>query len=198
MSDASDPAIGDIHGFLGTGSTCGACGFRYWEHKGHIIACPVCRLAAAQARLAEVERERALAIAHDRQPYPTAHAYEQACKALETSRASCEAMQKAVKAWKAHLDIFHDDHGLYPKGWGVEVVKSREVAEKLTLAALALTPADVGKQEEAMRDVVDAAKALCAAEEYECGGSNPDVPDHCDRVHNLSLALAALAAQERG
>ena len=140
------------------------------------------QLAAVQARLVEVERERALAIAHDRQPYPTAHAYEQACKALETSRASCEAMQKAVKAWKAHLDIFHDDHGLYPKGWGVEVVKSREVAEKLTLAALALTPADVGKREEARQKVVEAAK----------DSENRDYV-----TMELRQALADLAAQDR-
>ena len=45
-------------------------------------------------------------------------------------------MRGAVQAWKVHLDILHDDHGVYPKGWGVEVVKAREVAERLTLAAL--------------------------------------------------------------
>ena len=38
------------------------------------------------ARLGEVKRERDLAVAHDRQPYPTAHAYEAACRALEKHR----------------------------------------------------------------------------------------------------------------
>ena len=32
--------------------------------------------------MAKLRWERDLAIAHDRQPYPTAWAYEQACKAL--------------------------------------------------------------------------------------------------------------------
>ena len=45
-----------------------------------------------RAVLAEAVRERDLAIAHDRQPYPTAWAYEQACRALEEHR------QRADKA----------------------------------------------------------------------------------------------------
>ena len=161
-------------------------------------------LAVARARLAEVERERDLAIAHDRQPYPTAHAYEQVCKALETSRASCEAMQKAVKAWKAHLDVFHDDHGLYPKGWGVEVVKSREVAEKLTLADLTLTTADVGKREEARRQVVEALHYYIKAGNKFIGkvrdGRARSVETYNDLLECHSIAteaLAELAAQEK-
>ncbi|MFE0353631.1 hypothetical protein ACFW2I_09065 [Streptomyces nigra] len=43
-------------------------------------AAPV--LDAVIAELEQLRRERDLAIAHDRQPYPTAWAYEQACKAL--------------------------------------------------------------------------------------------------------------------
>lgn len=39
-------------------------------------------LADKDAEIAELTRERDLAITHDRQPYPTAWAYEQACKAL--------------------------------------------------------------------------------------------------------------------
>ena len=39
-------------------------------------------LAAKDTKIAELTRERDLAITHDRQPYPTAWAYEQACKAL--------------------------------------------------------------------------------------------------------------------
>lgn len=39
-------------------------------------------IAIADAEQTELRRERDLAIAHDRQPYPTAWAYEQACKAL--------------------------------------------------------------------------------------------------------------------
>ncbi|WP_217235429.1 hypothetical protein [Streptomyces sp. AC555_RSS877] len=47
-------------------------------------------LAVADAEQAELRRERDLAIAHDRQPYPTAWAYEQACKALHRKEAAIE------------------------------------------------------------------------------------------------------------
>ena len=51
MSDSSDPNIGEIHGIIleGAGGVCRTCGFRYWEHRGHILACPVCALAKAEA-----------------------------------------------------------------------------------------------------------------------------------------------------
>ena len=66
-------------------------------------------LADTQARLAEVEWERDLALAHDRQPYPTAHAYEQVCKALETTSARCEAMREALeKVKREHLVVDED------------------------------------------------------------------------------------------
>jgi hypothetical protein len=42
--------------------------------------------AALAAENAKLKQERDLAIAHDRQPYPTAHAYEQVCKALEGTK----------------------------------------------------------------------------------------------------------------
>jgi len=32
-----------------TGATCSDCGFRYYAHRGHIIACPVCRLACYES-----------------------------------------------------------------------------------------------------------------------------------------------------
>lgn len=47
-------------------------------------------MAIADAEQAELRRERGLAIAHDRQPYPTAWAYEQACKALRRKAAAIE------------------------------------------------------------------------------------------------------------
>lgn len=46
------------------------------------------------AELAKAIQERDLAIAHDRQPYPTAWAYEQACKALESARRELEQARK--------------------------------------------------------------------------------------------------------
>lgn len=51
MSGSSDPNIGEIHGIIleGAGGVCRTCGFRYWEYRGHILACPVCALAEAEA-----------------------------------------------------------------------------------------------------------------------------------------------------
>lgn len=43
-------------------------------------------LAVVIERWAETERDAELAIAHDRQPYPTAHAYERACEAHDRYR----------------------------------------------------------------------------------------------------------------
>ena len=43
----------------GVGGQCATCSFRYWEHKGHIIPCPLCRAEAAEARAGEA-REHAI------------------------------------------------------------------------------------------------------------------------------------------
>lgn len=48
------------------------------------------------AQLAQVKRERDLAIAHDRQPYPTAWAYNQACAALEQGKQQLEAQAERI------------------------------------------------------------------------------------------------------
>jgi hypothetical protein len=56
-------------------------------------------LDAARARIAEVERERDLAITHDRQPYPTAEAYDKACAALWKHKADLDAARKLLEAW---------------------------------------------------------------------------------------------------
>ena len=134
-----------------------------------------------KARLAEVELERDLAIAHDRQPYPTAHAYEQVCKALETSRASCEAIQRELRALATELK--YGAHALYrQKAIAVCDFDWLLAQSKKAERALSLTPADVGKREEAMRQVVDAAK----------DSENRDYV-----TMELRQALADLAAQDR-
>lgn len=51
-------------------------------------------------------RERDLAVAHDRQPYPTAWAYEQACRVRDETREKAEAMAKAVEALVRATDPF--------------------------------------------------------------------------------------------
>jgi hypothetical protein len=51
----------------------------------------VMRVKQAEAALAAMTAERDLAVAHDRQPYPTAHAYEQVCKTLTARTAERNA-----------------------------------------------------------------------------------------------------------
>ena len=45
-------------------------------------------------RIAELEKERDLAISHDRQPYPTAQAYEKVCEVLHKTKAKVEQLEK--------------------------------------------------------------------------------------------------------
>ena len=67
----------------------------------HDIADTAIRLADAEQ--AELRRERDLAIAHDRQPYPTAWAYEQACKALRRKEAVIERVRQMTNYWEQQL-----------------------------------------------------------------------------------------------
>jgi hypothetical protein len=113
-------------------------------------------LAVADAEQAELRRERDLAIAHDRQPYPTAWAYEQACKAL---RRKTEAIER-VLAFAASLDEIGRNLA------GPEVV--HPVAEHIRhqLAEPADDPAAVLPQPET--------QAGCCDVEFEGGG-------HCSK-----------------
>lgn len=53
--------------------------------------------------LEQLRRERDLAIAHDRQPYPTAWAYEQACKAREVHRERADAAEARIGNLRADV-----------------------------------------------------------------------------------------------
>ena len=54
-------------------------------------------------QLAACEKERDEAIAHDRQPYPTAWAYEQVCKALQASQAREQQLHYLLKYARLYL-----------------------------------------------------------------------------------------------
>jgi hypothetical protein len=77
-----------------------------WEAAAHAAGREIDRnalavyMAVADAEQAELRRERDLAVAHDRQPYPTAWAYEQACKALHRKEAAIDR----VLEFAARLD----------------------------------------------------------------------------------------------
>ena len=82
----------------------------------HYDACSTCMAARIEQALvspvlerqqAEIERlteERDLAVAHDRQPYPTAWAHEQALKALETQRQRAEKAEAELAEEAAQLE----------------------------------------------------------------------------------------------
>jgi hypothetical protein len=75
-------------------------------HSGHDVelACEaVNALPALLDRLEAAERERDLAIAHDLHPYPTAHAYEKVCVALETAKKRAEAAERRVGVLEGSL-----------------------------------------------------------------------------------------------
>ncbi|MBE3120155.1 MAG: hypothetical protein IMZ50_15550 [Candidatus Atribacteria bacterium] len=69
---------------------------------------PSRQLAEALAGKAQAERDRDLAIAHDRQPYPTAWAYEQVCKARTEWQARAKQAEAARDQYLAALDKAHD------------------------------------------------------------------------------------------
>ncbi|MEY9995848.1 hypothetical protein ABIE67_007880 [Streptomyces sp. V4I8] len=68
-------------------------------------------IGVADAEQSELRRERDLAIAHDRQPYPTAWAYEQACKAREKHRERAEAAEAVIADVQAKHKPRTERHG---------------------------------------------------------------------------------------
>lgn len=67
--------------------------------------CPWCQLEAALERVGAAEQERDRAIAHDRQPYPTAWAYEQVCKARDKWQGRAEAAEKERDELRAKYEV---------------------------------------------------------------------------------------------
>jgi hypothetical protein len=66
-------------------------------------------LAATRAELEAARHERDLAIAHDRQPYPTAAAYEATCRALEAAhgerdeaRDTARGLRQELRHWRTY------------------------------------------------------------------------------------------------
>jgi len=81
-----------------------------WEltHAAEQLVRDLLDLLASQDRaLEEAQRERDLAIAHDRQPYPTAWAYEQVCKARDKHQARAEQAEAARERLREALMELH-------------------------------------------------------------------------------------------
>jgi hypothetical protein len=68
-------------------------------------------MAVADAEQTELRRERDLAIAHDRQPYPTAWAYEQACKARNKHQERADAAEALIAGVRATHKPRTERHG---------------------------------------------------------------------------------------
>ncbi|MFF0139704.1 hypothetical protein ACFYRN_25025 [Streptomyces sp. NPDC005227] len=64
-------------------------------------------MAVADAEQATLRRDRDLAVAHDRQPYPTAWAYEQACAALRRKTEAIERLRALAERWENALPPDH-------------------------------------------------------------------------------------------
>jgi hypothetical protein len=56
------------------------------------------------SRVREAERERDLAVAHDRQPYPTAYAYEKVCAALNKTKAALAEKEARIAELEKKLN----------------------------------------------------------------------------------------------
>lgn len=105
-------------------------------------------LSSLRARLAEAERERDLAIAHDRQPYPTAEAYELVCAAMHKTKAERDALlvqkEEAISVLQK-MDRFMNENARLTKERDslaaqlAATVKERDAAlDKLKVAETAL------------------------------------------------------------
>lgn len=113
--------------------------------------------AREEARRAEAaERERDLAVAHDRQPYPTAEAYEKVCALLRASRERCGALERALRDWEAGM-LWGDDprKGMVGAWWKGSTDTAAIHAR--VLALLAPSPAAPGG------DLVPIAAVECAS-----------------------------------
>jgi hypothetical protein len=89
------------------------------------------QLAAADREMEQLRRDRDLAIAHDRQPYPTAWAYEQACKALHKHRDRADRAEAATARVRAlhyqdgvHCAVCTEDFGRLNADWPCPTIRA--------------------------------------------------------------------------
>lgn len=94
-------------------------------------------LAAEKSRADRAERERDLAIAHDRQPYPTAEAYETACAALRRKEDALEAAEAEVSRLTGELrrrEEAMDRIGKLRPEYGADLFTAQKIAHTALLS----------------------------------------------------------------
>jgi hypothetical protein len=128
-------------------------------------------IAIADAEQAELRRERDLAIAHDRQPYPTAWAYEQVCTALNTHRNMAEVRRLGLAA------ALRLDNGA---PWDTIRDRAAELAAPDDRAAI-------------LREAADAYDAIID----KSTGKEAD-PRYWSGVHDVAVGLRAMADAASG
>jgi DNA-binding NtrC family response regulator len=116
------------------------------------IAVLLAEVDRLRSELARVTEERDLAVAHDTQPYPTQHAYDAACAALEKHRARADAAEAELQR------VTEESAAAYSRGAedmrtrAIEVVEEEVVSTWSTLAIqyirdLPLAPAPATTEE---------------------------------------------------
>src|SRR5437899_11389888 len=85
---------------MGMGSTCATCGFRYWEHKGHLIPCPVCELAKREPAT-DVVRNQALEEG-DKLMQAKLSGFNEGLE--EAAKACDDLAQRAKKTWDEYVE----------------------------------------------------------------------------------------------
>lgn len=137
---------------------------------------------AAERYGPELERlrgELALAIAHDRQPYPTAHAYEQVCSALEAER-------KIVgRVWKAlGITTYEGANG--------KSIDELVAEQKAALDAPQPAPAPPISRERLAAELLASTMTFFSADEWEARiRKNPEDFDHSLMKADRAIQLLA-------
>jgi len=138
------------------------------------------RAEVAQLRLelGAVREERDLAVAHDRQPYPTADAYETACRALEKHRERADKAE--AERDEARFQRDQECHGRKLNEFGLLAQLRDAQAERDSLAA----------QLAEAEKVVEAAKAWRDAHK-RIDGEGDGAQRYIDAFAALSAAVEA-------
>ena len=101
------------------GATCGSCGFRYGEHKGHVIPCPRCAAESTEAKLKDVEEADARTDAAEK-PQAELDALKQSIldgshPNIKSLQAQCEALREDAERYRWVRDK-HEWYACYLTG----------------------------------------------------------------------------------